>query len=64
MEDPKLAKGIVKREVILDIVWEKQSVSPRLIDPHILSLRNKLQVLNLTIQTVYGKGYILKKSDA
>lgn len=55
---------IVKREVMLDIVWEKQAVSPRLIDPHILSLRNKLQELNLTIQTVYGKGYILKKSDA
>ena len=55
---------IVKREVMLDIVWEKQAVSPRLIDPHILSLRNKIQVLNLTIQTVYGKGYILKKSDA
>lgn len=54
---------IVKREAILDFVWEKQAVSPRLIDPHILSLRNKLEVLNLTIQTVYGKGYILKKSD-
>lgn len=51
---------LVSRDTIVDWVWEKQAVSPRLIDPHILSLRNKLHDINITIQSVYGKGYILK----
>lgn len=51
---------LVSREAIVDHVWEKQPVSPRLIDPHILSLRTKLNDVNLTIQSVYGKGYIFK----
>lgn len=51
---------LVSRDTIVDHVWEKQPVSPRLIDPHILSLRSKLNDVNLTIQSVYGKGYIFK----
>lgn len=51
---------LVSREAIVDFVWEKQPVSPRLIDPHILSLRTKLNDVDLTIQSVYGKGYIFK----
>lgn len=51
---------LVSRDLIVDHVWEKQPVSPRLIDPHILSLRTKLNDVNLTIQSVYGKGYIFK----
>lgn len=51
---------IVEREKILDYVWEKQIVSARLIDPHILSIREKLQGNYFSIQAVYGKGYILK----
>lgn len=52
---------LIAREKILESVWEKQAVSSRLIDPHILSLRNKIKVHGLTIDSVYGKGYILKK---
>ncbi|MBC7711870.1 MAG: response regulator transcription factor [Rhizobacter sp.] len=52
--------NLVNRENIVEWVWEKQTVSPRLIDPHILSLRRKLKESNLTIQALYGKGYILK----
>jgi DNA-binding response OmpR family regulator len=51
---------LVSREDILDFVWEKQKVSTRLMDPHVLSLRSKLSGINLTIRSVYGKGYILK----
>ena len=51
---------LVSRDTIVEHVWEKQPVSPRLIDPHILSLRSKLNDVNLTIQSVYGKGYIFK----
>lgn len=51
---------LVSREDILEFVWEKQKVSTRLIDPHVLSLRSKLSGMNLVIRSVYGKGYILK----
>lgn len=51
---------LVSREAIVDFVWEKQPVSPRLIDPHILSVRSKLNDADLTIQSVYGKGYIFR----
>lgn len=52
---------LATRESIVDWVWEKQPVSLRLVDPHILSLRNKLNAHNFTIHSVYGKGYVLKK---
>ncbi len=52
---------LVNRDFIIETVWEKQSVSPRLIDPHILAIRNKMKDFNYTIQSVYGKGYVLKK---
>ena len=51
---------IVEREKILEYVWEKQSVSARLIDPHILALRDKIKGSSFSIQAIYGKGYILK----
>ena len=50
----------VAREKILEDVWEKQQVSARLIDPHILALREKLKGYHFSIQAIYGKGYILK----
>lgn len=53
--------NLVSREKILEDVWEKQEVSPRLIDPHILTIRGKIKDANLTIQSIYGKGYILKE---
>jgi DNA-binding response OmpR family regulator len=49
---------LVEREKIIKWVWEKQVVSPRLIDPHILSLRGKISPF--TILSVYKKGYLLK----
>jgi DNA-binding response OmpR family regulator len=51
---------IVEREKIVDYVWEKQNVSARLIDPHILAIREKLKGHHFSIQAIYGKGYILK----
>ena len=51
---------IVDREKILDYVWEKQSVSARLIDPHILGIREKIKGHSFSIEAIYGKGYILK----
>ncbi|MDO9182626.1 MAG: response regulator transcription factor [Bacteriovorax sp.] len=54
---------LVTRADILEFVWEKQAVSPRLIDPHILAIRTKLSETPFTIQSVYGKGYIFKRVD-
>lgn len=51
---------IVEREKIVDYVWEKQIVSARLIDPHILAIREKLKGHHFSIQAIYRKGYILK----
>ena len=51
---------IVEREKILEYVWEKQSVSARLIDPHILGIREKIKGYPFSIEAIYGKGYILK----
>lgn len=51
---------LVSRDEIVDFVWEKQAVSVRLIDPHMLSLRHKISGQNFAIQAIYGKGYILK----
>lgn len=51
---------IVRRDKILDYAWEKQPVSPRLIDPHILAIREKLKDHKFSIHAIYGKGYILK----
>lgn len=52
---------LVTRDELLSVVWEQQEVSPRLMDPHILTLRNKFQETEYSIQSVYGKGYILKR---
>lgn len=51
---------LVSRDEIVNFVWEKQSVSTRLIDPHILSLRHKMEGQNVVIQSIYGRGYLLK----
>lgn len=52
---------IVTREQMLAYVWEKQKVSARLIDPHILGVREKIYGYPYSIEAIYGKGYILKE---
>lgn len=54
--------ALVGREEILKDVWNQQAASPRVIDPHIVSIRDKLGTSTVTISSVYGKGYILKTS--
>lgn len=56
------AGALVSREEILKDVWNQQAASPRVIDPHIVSIRDKLGGGAVTISSVYGKGYILKSS--
>lgn len=54
---------LINREDLIKKVWQNQEVSPRLIDPHILSLRQKIQDSKYSIEAVYGKGYVLKKES-
>ncbi len=56
------AGTLVGREEILREVWNDQAASPRVIDPHIVSIRDKLGMGSVTVASVYGKGYILKSS--
>ncbi len=51
---------LLSRQRIIENVWESQSVSERVIDPHIVSLRNKLSDFDHTISAIYRGGYILK----
>jgi two-component system OmpR family response regulator len=51
---------LLSRKDIIENVWEKQEVSERIIDPHILSLRSKIEGSNYVISSVYRGGYILK----
>lgn len=51
---------LLSRQRIIENVWESQSVSERVIDPHIVSLRNKLSGFDHAISSIYRGGYILK----
>lgn len=52
---------LVSRHEILEQVWGSATVSERLIDPHILSLRNKMGgCCTHAIESIYKGGYILK----
>jgi DNA-binding response OmpR family regulator len=51
---------LLSRKDIIENVWEKQEVSERIIDPHILSLRSKIEGSSYVISSVYRGGYILK----
>lgn len=51
---------LVSRQEILEHVWGSLSVSERLIDPHILSLRAKMKDCDHSIESIYKGGYILK----
>lgn len=54
---------VLGRDVILRNVWKRTVVSPRTIDTHIALLRKKLLGFSHSIHTIYGAGYVLKKSD-
>ncbi len=49
----------LSREGILDHVWSGAVVSPRTVNSHVSRLRKRLSRGGLTIESVYGGGYIL-----
>lgn len=54
------AESIVAREAFISSIWPDQEVSNRIMDAHIVSIRNKLKGHGLQITSVYGKGYVLR----
>lgn len=57
------SKGrLVPREEIAKQIWPEAKKSDRALDPHILSLRRKLVDFDHKIVTLYGAGFVLKKS--
>jgi two-component system phosphate regulon response regulator PhoB len=53
---------VMSRERILESVWRDSVVSDRTVDTHIVSLRKKLAGFDHVLATVYGAGYVLKKT--
>jgi DNA-binding response OmpR family regulator len=51
---------LLSKKEIIENVWENQKVAERIIVPHILSLRSKLNGFNYKIHSLYRSGYILK----
>lgn len=50
---------LVSRQELNQHIWSDELPSDRALDPHITSLRKKLQKSQGEIKTVYGKGYSL-----
>lgn len=53
------ADRIVPRDKLIEMIWPNQEVSSRIIDAHMVSVRNKLKSSMIKIGSVYGKGYRL-----
>ena len=48
------------RDELREMVWDGAIVSPRTIDSQISRLRKKLQYSKISIENIYGNGYIFK----
>lgn len=53
---------LVSREVIIEKVWAGENVSSKIMAPHFVSVRNKIQGCGYEIASVYGKGYLIRPS--
>lgn len=54
---------LVSRQELNDYIWGHELPSDRALDPHITSLRKKLQKSHGELKTVYGKGYSIILKD-
>ncbi len=51
---------VVARNQLADVLWSGTKVSARTLDSHISRLRQKLDGSDVTLEAVYGAGYILR----
>jgi len=54
------ATAVISRESIQDAIWGEMMVSPRTLDVHISRLRKHLDETGVSIQNIYGDGYLLR----
>jgi two-component system alkaline phosphatase synthesis response regulator PhoP len=52
---------VLSRETILQNVWVGSTVTVRTVDTHVCTLRNKLQDFDHEVNSVHGRGYVLRK---
>lgn len=56
----EMPETCISREHITSTIWPRTQVTPRTVDTHISRLRNRLQESEVSIESVYGGGYVLK----
>lgn len=56
----EMPETCISREQITSKIWPRTQVTPRTIDTHVSRLRNRLLQSEVSIESVYGGGYILK----
>lgn len=54
------ANRIVKREEVIDAVWEGEKISARTVDAHLVSVRKRIASCDHEIVSMYGEGYIFR----
>lgn len=59
----KKGKIVQKRWVSYDCYGTGKGVCSRSLDVHIANLRKKVLPLGIEIETIYGKGWVIKRSD-
>jgi hypothetical protein len=53
----------VSRHALLGAVWNNTRVTDRTLDSHISRLRKRIEGASVTIEAVYGEGYVLKETN-
>lgn len=51
---------VVGREQLMEECWDSKNVGRNALDLHILRLRRRIAAVQLTIETAWGRGYILE----
>lgn len=55
---------VIERKKLLGDLWPDAVVTNRTVDTHIANLRKKIKGFSCPLETIYGAGYVLKKSDS
>lgn len=55
--------SIVPRSKMIETIWSLPHPDERLLDIHVATLRRKVKSFDHKIETVYGKGYIIRRKD-
>lgn len=59
----KMGEAVSRKEIVKK-VWKDGNGSERLIDAHMVALRRKIEGFQGVLETIYGKGYVLRSPRA